>query len=338
MKAFILDKFGAGFDGLAETERDVPEPGPYEVLVRVHARSVNYRDLRILAGLYPVSGQRGTVALSDGAGEVVAIGNAVKSIALGQKVTTVYFPRWQDGAFSVDRGLEQYGCTRDGTLAEYLLADEHGVIPFPDHLSYREAATLPCAAVTAWAALHGPRPILPGETVMTIGSGGVALFVVQFAKLFGARVLVVSHSPEKRGRLADLGADDVVFLGADRRWVDEIRSITGGRGVDHLVETGSNDTVEGSVACAAENAAVTIVAALDPGKIEARAFFMAPILIRRTYVGSRAHFAAMNRAIALHRLRPVLDSAFNFSQAGEAFRRFGQRNQFGKIVIPDNAD
>jgi NADPH:quinone reductase-like Zn-dependent oxidoreductase len=337
MRAFMLDKFGTGIEGLAETERDVTEPGPGQVLVRVHAQSVNYRDLRILAGLYPVPGQRGTVALSDGAGELVAIGPAVKSVALGQKVTTTYFPRWQDGPFSANHALEQYGCTRDGTLAEYLLADEHGVIPFPDHLSYREATTLPCAAVTAWAALHGPRPILPGETVMTIGSGGVALFIVQFAKIFGARVLVVSHSPEKRGRLADLGADDVVFLGADRKWVDEVRSITDGRGVDHLVETGSNDTLEGSLACAAENAVVTIVAALDPGKIETRVF-MAPILIRRTYVGSRAHFAAMNRAIALHRLRPVLDSSFNFSQAGEAFRRFGQRNQFGKIVITDNKD
>ena len=264
--------------------------------MRIRAASINYRDLLILAGLYPVPAQRGIAALSDGAGEVVAVGAEVASVGVGERVATVYFPAWNDGPFATAFALEQYGCTREGVFADYVLADEDGIIAIPSHLSFDEAAALPCAGVTAWAALHGPRAVSPGETVLTIGSGGVALFVIQFAKLCGARVIVVTSAADKRTRLLALGADDVIVRVGASDWSGAVRALTNGRGVDHVVETGSRDTLEASLASAADNAVATVVAALGPGEISTEAFAL-PITIRRTYVGSRAHFAAMNRLI-----------------------------------------
>ncbi len=332
MRAILIDKFGAGADGLSFAERSVPVPGPRQVLVRIRATSINYRDRLILAGLYPVQAQQGITALSDGAGEVVAVGTDVANVSVGERVATVYFPRWRDGAFSTAFAHEQYGCTREGVLADYVLADEEGIVAIPSHLSFEEAAALPCAGVTAWAALHGPRAVLAGETVLTIGSGGVALFVVQFAKLCGARVIVVTSAADKCARLQALGADDVVVRDGASDWSGAVRALTNGRGVDHIVETGSRDTLEASLAAAADNAVATIVAALGPGQFSTKVLAL-PITIRRTYVGSRAHFAAMNSLIGDCELKPVIDSVYSFAEARAAFDRFGARTHFGKVVI-----
>jgi NADPH:quinone reductase-like Zn-dependent oxidoreductase len=207
-------------------------------------------------------------------------------------------------------------------------------MPFPAHLSFREAATLPCAAVTAWAALDGIRPVLPGETVMTLGSGGVSLVTIQFAKMFGARTIVVTSSMERAARLGDVGADEVVRRDDDAKWVQTVRDLTGGRGVEHVVETGSIQTLASSVACGQEGAVTTVVAALTPGHIST-SILGGSAVIRRNYVGSRAHFSDMNRAIALHRLRPVIDACYDFDDAATAFRRFAERKHFGKVVIAD---
>ena len=332
MRAIVIDKFGAGADGLLLAERAVPKPSPGQVLVRIRAASVNYRDLLILAGVYPVPARQGIAALSDGAGEVVAVGTGVTSVAISQRVAAVYFPRWRDGPFSMAFALEQYGCTREGVLADYVLADEDGIIPIPSHLSFEEAAALPCAGVTAWAALNGPRAVLAGETVLTIGSGGVALFVVQFAKLCGARVIVVTSASDKRARLLALGADEVVVREGGNDWSSAVRALTNGRGVDHIVQTGSRDTLEASLACAADNAVATIVAALGPGQVSTKVFQL-PITIRRTYVGARAHFAEMNRLISEHGLKPAIDSVHGFANVRAAFDRSSARSQFGKVVI-----
>lgn len=331
MKAFRVEAT-TGLEGLVMRELPEPRPGPGQALVRVRARSVNYRDIRILTGVYPVPAVLGVVALADGAGEVVEVGSAVTQVAVGDRVMGTYFPRWRDGRFSLHYTMEQFGCTRDGMLAPFVVAEESSLVKMPPHLSFEEAATLPCAGVTAWSALVGPRPILPGETVLTVGSGGVALFALQFAKLFGAKVIALTSNEEKVARLVQLGADAVVNSRANPEWNSVVRELTDGRGVDHVVETGGVGTLARSIACTAEEGAVNVVAALDDGSIEVRAL-RSPVTIRRTYVGSRASFEHMCRAIGANSLHPVIDRSFAFADAKKALEAFDARKHFGKIVI-----
>lgn len=332
MHAYCFERLGAGLDGLVLDDRTDPQPGPGQALVRIHARSLNYRDLRILSGLYPVPAQAGVVALSDGAGEVIAVGSRVSRVAVGDRVSAAYFPQWIDGRFTMGLAADQFGCTRDGMLAPLAAIDQASLVKIPDHLSFEEAATLPCAALTAWSALLGPRPILPGETVLTIGTGGVALFALQFAKLFGARVIALTSTGEKAERLIQLGADEVVNYVDTPGWERAVREHTTGRGVEHVVETGGIDTLPRSIACTAEEGVVSIVAALGDGTIDGR-LFANPMLLRRVYVGSRTTFETMNRAIAVHRLRPVIDRVFGFAEAKQAYRHFEARRHIGKVVI-----
>lgn len=233
---------------------------------------------------------------------------------------------------SPEMALEQFGCTRDGMLADYVLAGEQAFVGIPAHLSFEEAAALPCAGVTAWHALNGRRPILPGETVLTIGSGGVALFALQFARLSGAEVIAVTSSAEKARRLRELGAHTVVDRSATPDWERAVRSATGGRGVDHVVETGGLESLPKSLAAAAPEAEVALVAALGQGALDVSAL-RGLVNLRRLFVGSRAHFEAMNRAVALHALRPVIDRVFRFDEAREAYARLEAQQHFGKIVI-----
>ena len=192
MRAFCFRSLGTGLESLVPADRPEPVANSGEVVIKIHAGSLNFRDLRILSGLYPVPGRDGCVALSDGAGEVVATGAGVTRFTVGDRVALNYFPRWTHGRFQMSMAIDQFGCTRDGVLAEFVAAHEQAVVRVPDNLTYQEAATLPCAGVTAWSALAGPRPIVPGETVMTIGSGGVAIFALKFAKAHGARVIAVT--------------------------------------------------------------------------------------------------------------------------------------------------
>ena len=209
MRAYHLDEFGS-LSGLAVRDQTEPTPKPHEIVVRVRARSLNYRDLLILHGRYPVPAREGIVPVSDGAGEVVAIGEDVRRFAVGDRVAATYFPRWTDGQFGLELAIEQFGCTLDGMLADLAVVDEQALVDIPSHLSFEEAATLPCAAVTAWSSLTGPRRVLAGESVLTIGTGGVALFALQFAKVLGACVVAVTSSPAKAELLARHGADSVV--------------------------------------------------------------------------------------------------------------------------------
>jgi NADPH:quinone reductase-like Zn-dependent oxidoreductase len=333
MQAYYFDKLGTGLDGLTLGERPEPKPGRNEVLIKVHARSLNYRDSLILGGRYAFQGKIGTIALSDGAGEVVALGEGVTRVAIGDRITCSYFPRWIDGPISLEMASDQFGCTRDGMLAPFVVAEEQAVVKVPAHLSFPEAATLPCTAVTAWSSLAGPKPIRPGETVLTIGTGGVALFALQFAKLFGARVIALTSSEDKIQRLKQLGADEVISY-RELNWPDKIRELTNGIGVEHVVETGGLDTLPKSISCAADEGIINVVAALGQGTIDA-GNFRNRVLIRRIYVGSRRQFEAMNRCIALHTLRPIIDQIFSFSNARGAYQHFERRQQFGKVVIAD---
>lgn len=333
MQAYHLDKFDS-IDGIVRRDSPTPRPDAGEVLVRVRARSLNYRDLLILNKRYPVPAKPGVVPFSDGAGEVVEVGEGVSRVAVGDRVAGIYFPRWIDGRMSLDMAFEQFGCTRDGMLAEFVVANGQALVKIPSHLSFEEAATLPCAGVMAWSSLTSMRPLLPGEMVLTIGTGGVALFALQFAKLFGARVIAITSTDEKAKRLKQLGVDDVVNYKAVPDWERAVRELTGGRGVDHVVETGAIDTLPRSLAAAASEGQIALVAALGIGTLNADAL-RALVTICRLYVGSRAGFEAMNGAITQSRLRPIIDRVFRLNDAKAAYAHFEARQHVGKVVIAD---
>lgn len=332
MKAYHLERFG-DVDGIVLRDDPVPQPGPSQIVVRLHARSLNYRDLLILARNYPLSASDGVVPLSDGAGEIVAVAEGVDRFSVGERVAAFYFPRWRDGAIEPDQAIEQFGFTRDGMLAEFVVADQQAFVKFPEHLSFPEAATLPCAGITAWSAVNGPRRVPPGETVLTIGAGGVALFALQFAKTLGARVISDTSTEEKGQLLRSLGADDVICSGAIPDWQRPVREMTAGRGVDHVVETGSVETLPKSLASCAWNAEVALVLALPEGTIDVGAL-RGLITLRRLFVGSRASFEAMNRAITLHRLRPVIDRVFPLHDAKAAYRHSRRGGTPGRSPSP----
>jgi NADPH:quinone reductase-like Zn-dependent oxidoreductase len=232
--------------------------------------------------------------------------------------------------------MDQFGLTRDGMLAEFVLADEQAIVKLPNHLSLPEGATLACAGVTAWSALVGGAPLLPGHCVLTIGTGGVALFALQFAKLFGARVFSITSSDAKANVLKGLGAELAINATTIPDWPTEIRQHTGGRGVDRVVETGGMDSLPKSLASCAWNAEIALVMALPGGSLEAQAF-RSLVTLRRLFVGSRATFETMNKAIEAHRLHPVIDRLFPFESARDAYAHFAARHHVGKVVISDQA-
>src|ERR1700681_2443609 len=255
-RAYQLDKLG-GLDGLVLTERDMPSPGVGEVLVRVRASSLNFRDMMILNGAYPAPVPPGRVPLSDGAGEVMELGAGVKRLKVGDRIINSFFPNFFGGSFNAMP--EQWVVDHDGWLTEYKAVSAEALVSMPEHLTFEEAATLPCVAVTAWSALSGVRV---GETVLTQGSGGVSLFAVQLAKALGARVIATTSSPKNAARLRELGADEVIDYRASPEWGDQVRALTGGRGVDRIVEIGGPGTLAQSTKAVAYGGQVSLVGAL----------------------------------------------------------------------------
>lgn len=357
MKSYHLMHKGAGLAGLTVKEHDIPVPGPNAVLMRVRASAFNYRELLIMRGTYPLAIKPDGIQLCDGAGEIVATGPGVTRAKIGDRVAvntivkwidghfggwdpTAHIPEWIDGPSGGFHFASQIGGTLDGLLTEYALLNEETILHIPDHLSFEEAATLPTAALTAWNALvGGSRPLQAGETVLTRGSGGVALFALQLAKLFGARVIMTTSSDEKAERLKALGADDVVTnYQTTPSWHEEVRKLMGERGVDHVVETTSPGTFEQSMKTLAPDGQITLVGWLpsDVAKIDYATIGMNLATLRGIYAGSRAHFSAMNRAIAQGRLRPVVDRVFPFEDAKAAYRYYEEAQPFGKIVISQN--
>ena len=326
---------GAGLGGLTLRQHPTPALGPHDVRVRVRAVTLNFRELSILIqGVYPLPVKPDVVAVSDGAGEVVAVGEAVTRAKVGDRVTASIFPDWQDGPFAVERSA-QLGGSLDGMLTEFAVLREDALVPIPEHLSFEEAATLPCAAVTAWNALTGGKRLQAGETVLTLGAGGVSLFALQLAKLSGARVIATTSSGDKARRLAALGADDVIDYRATPDWPEEVRRLTGGRGADHIVEVGGAETLPKSfrsVALGGEIALVGMLGGTDLA-VDPTAIFRAVASLRAVAVGSRTQFLAMVRAIAQHRTRPVIDRVFDFDDAPAAFAYYAAGKNFGKVVI-----
>jgi NADPH:quinone reductase-like Zn-dependent oxidoreductase len=335
MEAYRIDRFGS-VDGIVLRSSEDPRPGPKEILVRVRASSLNYRDLIVLKGGGRGPTKLGVVPLSDGAGEVTAIGDGVTRVKLGDRVIGTFHPRWFGGLIKPDYLIDRLGANLDGMLAEYAVLSEEAIVPVPGHLTFEEVATLPCAAVTAWVALTNHRRVTAGDTVLTQGSGGVSVFAVQFARVLGARVIATTSTTEKAERLKALGAFEVINYRETPNWDEKARELTDGRGVDCVVEIGGPGTIAKSLKALAVGGHVSLIGAslspagtmLDPLLLTGRGITLGSIS-----VGSRADFEAMNRAIALHRLRPVIDRTFPFAEAKAAYRHFEGRGHFGKVVI-----
>ncbi|BDT94650.1 zinc-dependent alcohol dehydrogenase family protein [Nocardia sputorum] len=331
--AYHLDP-ARGADGLTAAPQQLPEPGPRQVVIRVRAASLNRRDLMLMDGTYPLPAIPGVVPLSDGVGEVIAVGDAVTRAAVGDRVTATYFVRWADGPQRQAHVVEQYGATYPGMLATYAVLEEDSVVHVPGHLSDAEAATLTCAGVVAWAALSTPLPVRPGETVLTVGSGSVALFGVQHAKTYGAEVISITSNARKAERLRALGADEVIDRSRTPEWELAVLERTGGDGVDHVLDAVGMPTLAKSVRAGAYNARITMIGAMPAGDVPVgNPFGSSYLSIRRIAVGSRTDFEAMNRAIAAHRTRPVVDRVFPFEEAEAAYRYFRTGDPFGKVVI-----
>lgn len=333
MRSYRLEGSG-GTECLMMRDEVQPEPKPHEIVVSVRATSLNRRDTMILNGTYPLPPCQGIVPLSDGAGEVVAIGDAVTRFAVGDRVTGSYFARWIDGR--INAGLiDQLGCTLDGMLAEYAVLDEQWAARLPDHLDWHEAATLTCAGLTAWNAVTGAGIPKPGQWVLVIGSGGVSLFALQFAKLLGCRVVAVTSRAEKADRLRARGADLVISSTDTPEWGSSVREQTGG--IDLAVETGGPATFAQSLIASTLYGHIVLLTLQDAkgGSIQLPAALYQRSLatISRLFVGSRTNLEAMLRAVAQHRLKPVIDKVFPFTEAGDAYRYFQQGDVFGKVVI-----
>jgi NADPH:quinone reductase-like Zn-dependent oxidoreductase len=332
MRSYHVDS-GAGIAGLSIKDHPDLEPGLGQVLVAVRAASLSYRELMILRGDYVLPVKPDVVPVSDGAGKVVAVGPGVRTAKISDRVTATLFPSWQDGPFGPEH-LPQLGGSLDGMLTELALLDESALVQIPDHLSYEEAATLPCAAVTAWNALTGDDSgPLSGRTVVTQGTGGVSLFTLQFAKALGARVIATTSTVAKAERLSELGADEIVDYRTTPDWPARVRELTSGHGAERVIDVaGDLGQSLRAVAIAGHVASVGFVSG-NPPFLDPRAIFNSGAVVRGIAVGSRAQFFAMNQLVEARRLRPVIDRVFPFDQAPDAYRHYASGEAFGKTVI-----
>lgn len=322
-----------GIDALALAERPQPVPGPGQVLVRLRASSINYRDL--LNILDPPA--RGIayprIPNSDGAGEVVEVGPVVTRFAAGDRVAGCFFQRWPAGGITAEAMASALGGALDGLLAEYAVLEEDGLVAIPEHLSFEEAATLPCAALTAWHILVEMGGLKAGDTVLTLGTGGVSIFALQFAAQQGARVIVTSSSDDKLARARELGAWQTVNYRTTPDWEQPVLELTGGRGADLVVEVGGAGTLEKSIQAVRVGGRIGLVGVLTGGRIDPTSVMRKSIRLQGIYVGSREMFEAMNRAIAAGGLKPMIDRTFAFEEARAAYHHMQSGGHFGKIVI-----
>lgn len=334
MRAYRFDSFD-GLEALRLREEPDPAPQRGEVLVRVHAVALNFRDLAIVRGRYPRPCQPGLIPASDAAGEVVAVGEGVRAFKVGDRVMGAFHPRWFGGEMPSTIQADSYGAEADGWLAELKALSQEAVVAVPDGLSYEEAATLPCAGVTAWTALTGPEPIRAGHSVLVQGSGGVSIFALQIAHALGATVVATTSSDRKADRLRALGADQVVNYAAEPEWGRAVRKLTGGRGVDRVVEVGGPGTIGQSlraVALGGEIASIGFLSTENPG-IDFFDLKRSGASLRNITVGDRTALIAFARMVGMTGLKPVIDSAFAFEAAREAFEHLESGSHFGKVVI-----
>jgi 2-desacetyl-2-hydroxyethyl bacteriochlorophyllide A dehydrogenase len=333
MRAYSLDSTG-GPEELKLAELPDPSPGAGEVLVRIAAVSLNSRDLAVVRGTYGFGLTLPLVPCSDGAGEVVAAGPGARRFAPGDRVAATFFPDWRGGEVSEGAVTASFGAGGTGMLAERVVLPEEALVRVPAHLSFEEAACLPCAAVTAWHSLMAWHPVKASETVLVQGSGGVSVFALQFARLAGARVIATSASDEKRQRLEALGAAATVNYRATPDWDKAVRGLAGGEGVDVVVEVAGAGTLARSLGAIKTGGRIALVGVLTGrGEINPMPILRKSAQLYGIRVGSRAMFEEMNAAIARHGLRPVIDRVFEFAQAPAAYGYLASGAHFGKVCI-----
>ncbi len=332
MKAYEIQSDG-GIDALALAERETPAPGPGQILVEMRASSLNFRDLNMVRFPGRMNLAYPRIPNSDGAGEVVAVGAGVTRFRPGDRAAGCFFQAWPSGDISPAVMASAMGGAIDGVLAERVVLNQDAAVHVPDHLSYEEAATLPCAALTAWHALVVKGGLKAGDTVLLLGTGGVSIFALQFAVMHGARVVITSKSDEKLARAREMGAWHTINYSDTPEWAAAVQDLTGGTGVDHVVEVGGPGTLQQSIAAARLGGHVALIGVLKMGEINPLPIMQKSIRLNGVYVGSRAMFEDMNKAIGANELKPVIDSHFDFDDARDAYRAMEGAGHFGKIVI-----
>jgi NADPH:quinone reductase-like Zn-dependent oxidoreductase len=334
MKAYEFAAFG--FDSIKLVDYPQPEVGPGQVLLKMKAWSLNYRDLMVAKGQYNPKLKMPAVPLSDGVGQVVKTGEGVSRVAVGDRVAAAFMPKWVSGELNEQKARSALGGGgRDGMLAEYVAIGEEGLVHVPEHLSDEQGAALPCAAVTAWHALVGEGRLKAGDSVLVQGTGGVSIFALQFARASGARVIVTSSQDNKLAKALEMGASDGINYKTTPAWEKNVLELTGGRGVDYVVEVGGAGTLGQSMKAVKLGGQISLIGVLTGGggQVNPLPILMKNIRVQGIFVGSREMFEAMNRAIVLHRLTPIVDRVFPFAEAVEAFRYMETGAHFGKVAI-----
>lgn len=324
-----------GLENLVVSERPQPEPGPGQVLIRMQAASLNYRDLLMTTGRYDPRQPLPLIPCSDGVGEIVATGPGCQRFRVGDRVATVFCQSWQSGEPSKEKLRSTLGGPLDGTLAEYMVLSEEGVVAVPEHLTAVEAATLPCAALTAWSALVTYGSVRAGQTVLLLGTGGVSTFALQFANLLGARAIVLSGKNSKLEAARKLGAWERINYKENPSWGKTVLEMTDGVGVDHVVEVGGAGTLAQSCKAVKIGGQISLIGVLagHATEINILPMVMKNVRLQGILVGSREGFETMNRAIDMHRLEPVIDRVFPFDEAREALAYLSGGRHLGKVCI-----
>jgi NADPH:quinone reductase-like Zn-dependent oxidoreductase len=332
MRAVEIGAFG--LDNLAVAERPDPRPGSTQILLRMRAASLNYRDLLTVQGKYNPKLKLPLIPCSDGVGEVVELGEGVTRVRVGDRVCPIFAQQWLAGEPTREKARSTLGGPLDGTLVELMAVDQEGLVKVPDHLTDEEAASLPCAAVTAWNALMAGG-VKAGDTVLVQGTGGVSLFALQFAKALGARVIATSSSDQKLVRVREMGAAEGINYRETPDWGARAKELTGGVGVDLVVEVGGAGTLDQSLRAVRFGGAISLIgnlAGID-AQVRLTLIFMQHVRMLGIFVGHRESFEAMNRAIAVHGLRPVVDRVFPLEESRAAFELMAAGGHFGKICI-----
>jgi NADPH:quinone reductase-like Zn-dependent oxidoreductase len=326
---------GPSIDDLTFDDVEVLPPGPGQVAVDIKAVSLNFRDLAVVTGRYPRRVSGPTVIASDGCGEVVSMGEGVTTFKPGDRVAGSFFQNWITGPFVREYGNSALGGAIDGVLTQQRVFDQEGLVRVPEHLSFDDGATLPCAGLTAWNALVPTAHVEAGDTVLLLGTGGVSIFGLQFAKLHGARVIITSSSDQKLEHARALGADETINYKKNPDWEKDVLRLTGGKGVDIVLEVGGAETFPRSMSSVRASGQIVVIGVLSgvAGTVPLGLIGLQTLSVRGVYVGSVAMFEDMNRAIALHSLRPVIDRVFPFEETRDALRYLQSARHFGKVVI-----
>lgn len=326
---------GGQIEGLRVVEEADASPGPGQVRVRLSAGSLNFRDLMVVRGGYALAGDGTLVPGSDGVGKVVETGAGVSRLAVGDRVATCFFPDWVDGPMSPAGVATALGGGRSGTFAQQIVLPEHALVKSPEHLTDAEAATLTCAGTTAWHALFEAGRVQPGSNILLLGTGGVSIWALQLAKAAGCRVIITSSSDAKLEKARALGADEAINYTRTPEWSAEVRRLTGGEGVDLVLEVGGEKTLPQSLASVRMQGAVVIIGAVSGsgGGLPPRALIPGAVRLQGVYVGPRRYHEKLARFVSAAKIRPVVDRCFAFDELPDAYRHLASGGHFGKVTV-----